>query len=165
MEFGELLANPVVQGALAPFLVALIVAAVLRNTRIAGLAIALAILATVTITIGWSFESMGSTRKLSILLLGAAALVLVGGLATEERAPLWELLLAMGVGLGSLWVAWNVIRQMEANGAVAGATVVLYGMALALSLAVAGLNAVRACAAALMLGLAAGGVEIGRAHV
>ena len=77
MDFNELLGNPAVQGALVPFVVALIAAGLLRSTRLTGLAVALGVCCTVYLTIGWSFESMSATRKLSILVLVTALLVLL----------------------------------------------------------------------------------------
>lgn len=161
MNTEELLANPAIQGAIIPFVVALIAALLLRNTRSAGLAIALGVLAAVTVTIGWSFESMGSTRKLSILLIAAAVVVAVVPALVTRHLPALELVLAAAAAGGVLWVASGVLRQMENNGPASGFVLTVY--ALALVLATSGAqrdDAVRATSGALMLGLAAGGVAL-----
>src|SRR6266705_6169758 len=67
----EMLANPAVQGGLAPFVAALIVAAFLAPFRLGGLAIVAAFATAVYFIDGFTFEPLTATRK--IILLGLAA--------------------------------------------------------------------------------------------
>ena len=157
MDFNELLGNPAVQGALVPFVVALIAAGLLRSTRLTGLAVALGVCCTVYLTIGWSFESMSATRKLSILVLVTALLVLLIEWFQPPRRLLLQAVLALLAGLGGLWMTFGVVRQMESGALLAGVAVVVFVAALVFSSAAASRDNVRASASMLMLGLGAGG--------
>src|SRR5437867_11842258 len=67
----EMLANPAVQGVLAPFIAALIVAALLAPLRLGGLAVVAAFATAVYFIAGFTFAPLTATRK--IILLGLAA--------------------------------------------------------------------------------------------
>src|SRR3989442_14389500 len=67
----EMLANPAVQGGLAPFVAALIVAALLAPFRLGGLAVVAAFATAVYFIAGFTFAPLTATRK--IILLGLAA--------------------------------------------------------------------------------------------
>ena len=67
----EMLANPAVQGGLAPFIAALIVAALLAPFRLGGLAVVTAFATAVYFIAGFDFAPLTATRK--IILLGFAA--------------------------------------------------------------------------------------------
>src|SRR5204863_197146 len=67
----EMLANPAVQGGLAPFIAALVVAALLAPLRLGGLAVVAAFATAVYFIAGFTFEPLTATRK--IILLGLAA--------------------------------------------------------------------------------------------
>src|SRR6267378_672803 len=67
----EMLANPAVQGGLAPFVAALIVAALLAPIRLGGLAVVAAFATAVYFIAGFTFSPLTATRK--IILLGFAA--------------------------------------------------------------------------------------------
>ena len=67
----EMLANPAVQGGLAPFIAALTVAALLAPFRLGGLAVVAAFATAVYFIAGFTFEPLTATRK--IILLGFAA--------------------------------------------------------------------------------------------
>ena len=56
----ELLQNPAVQAGVLPFIAGLVLAAFLRNTRQLGLAIAVAFVCAVGLTMGLGFESLTS---------------------------------------------------------------------------------------------------------
>ena len=71
-----LLNNPAVQAGVAPFAVALIVAASLQRSRLLGLAIGAALATVIALTIGFSFESLTSMRKMVLVGLIASLLVL-----------------------------------------------------------------------------------------
>jgi len=160
MDFNELLGNPAVQGAVVPFVVALIAAWLLRSTRLTGLALALGICCSVYLTIGWSFESMSATRKLSILVLVAALLVLLIEWLQPARRLLLQGVLALLAGLGGLWMTFGVVRQMESGALLAGVAVVVFVAGLVFSSAAASRDNVRDSAGMLMLGLGAGGFAL-----
>src|SRR5260370_9077416 len=87
----EMLANPAVQGGLAPFAAALIVAALLSPFRLGGLAVVAAFATAVYFVAGFTFSPLTATRK--IILLGFAAPVAALGLdfpfrPTRFRAPM-----------------------------------------------------------------------------
>src|SRR5438477_13045886 len=67
----EMLANPAVQGGLAPFIAALTVTALLAPFRLGGLAVVAAFATAVYFIAGFTFEPLTATRK--IILLGFAA--------------------------------------------------------------------------------------------
>src|SRR5256885_14679506 len=66
-----MLANPAVQGGLAPFIAALTVAALFAPFRLGGLAVVAAFATAVYFIAGFTFEPLTATRK--IILLGFAA--------------------------------------------------------------------------------------------
>src|SRR4051794_30141153 len=100
----DLLQHPAVQAAVLPFAVALGVAAVLRNTRQLGLAIAAAFLCAVALTMGFGFESLTSLRKLVLVGMGAAAVGIALELATREPRKALLGAVAAVVALATLWV-------------------------------------------------------------
>ena len=71
MSMQELLANPAVQGGVAPFVAGLIVAVLLGRFRLGGLAVVAAFATAVYFIAGFSFIPLSATRK--IILLGFAA--------------------------------------------------------------------------------------------
>ena len=71
----ELLNNPASQAGVVPFMVALVVAALLQRTRLIGLAIIGGLVAVVGLTMGFTFETLTGVRKLllAVLMAGAVA--------------------------------------------------------------------------------------------
>ena len=63
----DLLQNPAIQAGVIPFVVSLIAAAVLSRSRLTGLALVAGFAAVVGLTIGFTFESLTSTRKLVLV--------------------------------------------------------------------------------------------------
>src|SRR2546430_5320757 len=103
----EMLANPAVQGGLAPFIAALTVAALLAPFRLGGLAVVAAFATAVYFIAGFTFEPLTATRK--IILLGFAA-PLAGLLHRfafrPTRFEAWALALAGGAA--AAWVFWPI---------------------------------------------------------
>ena len=153
----EFLANPAVQGGVAPFIVSIVVALALQPLRLGGLAIAAAFLTCMYLVSGLQLAPLTATRKL--LLLGMAA-PLVGLLVDFAFKPnrAGAALLAAGAAAGALWAFWPVLAQKPAAQAwLMGAAAVLgVGFMVAFSqMRLAG-DPVRAAAAALAAGLGAG---------
>jgi len=152
----ELLQNPVIQSSAAPFVVALIAAAVFFPLRLAGLAAGAGFFATVWMMGNFGLAPLTATRKIVVVAAAAPALGVLADLAfkpARATAP------ALGIlfGAASVWVFWSVLAQK----AGAEAAMTAAGVALAVLATVAFTvslqdRPVRAGAAGLFLGLGAG---------
>lgn len=152
----EFLGDPAVQGAIAPFVVALIVVAALHRLRLGGLALVAALGTAVYFVAGFTFTPLTATRK--IFLLGFAAPI-VGILVDFAFKPtrIGAGALALGGAAAALWVLWPVLAQkgpaeawlLGGTAALTVAWLVGTGMTLAE-------QPVRGGAAALALGLGTG---------
>lgn len=116
----DLLNNPAIQGGVAPFVAALAAAALTMRSRLLGLAVGVAFVTVIALTIGFSFEVMTSMRKMIVLVLLACALVLVLELVAvpprlRVRGPL-----ALAAALGGVWLVSRVLAQQQMGAAVAG---------------------------------------------
>lgn len=121
----DLLANPAVQAAVAPFIVALVIGLLLRRLGViaAGLAIIAGLITTVMLTTGLAFQPMTSTRK---IILGSLCLPLVVLLLDWVRGRLpgsrgqTTLLTTITIMVPALllvatvdWVVWPVFMRQE----------------------------------------------------
>lgn len=154
----ELLNNPAVQGGLAPFVVALIVAELLQRMRLSGLAIIAGFAATVYLASDFSIEPLTAARKIVLLGLLAAALALPLMLFN----PRWlRPLLAVAGGTAAVWAMSRILQQQPA------APMLLWGGGCALYVGwlvfwMDGLGdaAMRAGSAGLALGMGTGGAAL-----
>ncbi|MBI3902170.1 MAG: hypothetical protein HY306_04405 [Nitrosomonadales bacterium] len=154
----ELLNHPAVQGGLAPFVAALIVAELLQRLRLSGLAIIAGFTATVYLASDFSFEPLTASRKIVLLGLASALLALpLGFIKADWLRPL----LAVAGGVAAVWVMQRILQQQEA------ASVVLWGVGCLLYVGwlvfwMDGLSdsPVRAGSAGLALGLGSGGAAL-----
>lgn len=153
----DLLSNPAVQGGVAPFMVALVVALLLRPLRLGGLAVLAAFLTAMYFVSGLTFTPLTATRKIVVLGISAP---LVGILADFAFKPtrIGAAVLALCAAAGALWTFWPVLAQKPAmEGWLLGASAVV---AIAFMVGYAQLylaeDAVRAGAAGLGLGLGTG---------
>ena len=148
--------NPVVQGAIAPFAVGLIIAAVLGRARLGGLAPPAAFCVAVALVEGLAFTPLTATRKIVLLALIAP----VAGIAIDVAARANRAVVAVaGVLCGALtvWAFWSVLRQKPlADAALLGGVAAVFVAWLVASMMTLGGRPVRAGAAALILGLGAG---------
>ena len=157
----QLLANPAIQAGVAPFLAALLVAAPLRGGRLLGLAIAAGFVVVIGLTIGFSFESLTSTRKL--VLVGFAAATGALGIELAALAPARALRggLATAAAVSAVWVALRILQQRETGTALLwGAAAAIYLALLTESALQVGDDGVRASATGLALGLGTGGLAL-----
>jgi hypothetical protein len=156
----DLLGHPAVAAALVPGVVALVVAFVLARTRWLSLAQAAGFIAAASIAVGWSFESLTSTRKL--VWIAAASVVLCAVIefgAARRRAAIGAVVVAAGTA--AVWMAWRLIAQKDAAPAVLSAVLVAGYVAAQVALHLrAGRDPVRASASAMVLGLATGVLAI-----
>jgi len=151
----DLLDNPLVQAAVAPFLVAFVVAVCLWRTRLIGLALSAALLMVVGLTIGFSFEVLSGQRKLVLVAIAATLALPVlefTPLLWRQRAR-WSA--AAAAGVAAVWTVLRVLQQHEAASALAEGSAAAVYMALLVgsTQAVADDMAITA-ASALGLGLA-----------
>lgn len=121
--------DPMVQAGVAPFVVALAVAALLMTVRSQGLpwlALVAALVTTLLLTTGIGFTPLSASRKVLLLVLLAPALGLVLDLAGVRAR--WLLpALSVALGLASAWVFQSVLSQAEgAQGWITGGGVALF---------------------------------------
>lgn len=115
-----LLENPAVQAAAAPFLVALVLAFILRRWQPVwqGLALMAGVLVTVWLTTGLSFQPLTSTRKIILCSLGLPFLALlfdgIGRSAGGRVASMFPSLVAAPLlASAAIWVAWPVLSRQH----------------------------------------------------
>jgi hypothetical protein len=107
--------DPMVQAGVAPFVVALLVAALLarvRLTGLVGLALVAALVTTLMLTTGIGFTPLSASRKVLLLVLLAplVGLVLdVAGVRHKALAPL----LAVLLGTATAWVFQSLLAQAD----------------------------------------------------
>ncbi|SCZ84777.1 hypothetical protein [Nitrosomonas mobilis] len=104
--------HPAVQSALAPFLVALMVAFLLDRIRLSGLAILAGFCTVVYLVADFNFESLTVTRKIILtgIVTGAIAPVLA-----SFPSP-WRMvryLLGAGAAVAALWIFWPILIQKQ----------------------------------------------------
>lgn len=152
----ELLQHPAVQGGVAPFVVALVVAAALGRTRYAWLAVVAAYATMVILTTGFSFSPLTAGRKIVLLtLVAAAAGIVIDALLPRARALAPALVAA--VGLAALWALWSILSQRQGlQFWLAVAALALFAAAMAMLLFRLRDEPLRAAAAGVGLGLATG---------
>lgn len=106
----ELLNHPAVQGGLAPFVVALIVAELLQRMRLSGLAIIAGFAVTVYLASDFAIEPLTAARKIVLLGLLSAGIALPLMLLN----PRWlRPLLAVAGGGAAVWVMLRILQQQE----------------------------------------------------
>lgn len=106
----ELLNHPAVQGGLAPFIIALIVAESLHRLRLSGLAVIAGFATTVYLVSDFSLEPLTSTRK--IVLMGLVSALLALPLQSSNWRPL-RLILAIAGGIATVWMSLRILQQQE----------------------------------------------------
>ena len=157
----ELLANPFVQGGLAPFVAALMVAALLAPFRLGGLAVVAAFATAVYFIAGFTFSPLTATRK--IILLGLAA-PLAGVVIDFAFQPTrFEAgMLALAGAAAAAWIFWPILAQKDFDrGLLLGGTAVLAtAWTIGFSHSRLAEDGVRAGAAGLALGAGTGAAAI-----
>jgi len=150
------LANPLVQGGIAPFVVGLVVVAVLAKARLAGLAVTAGFAVAVALASGLVFMPLTAIRKVALLgLLAPGVGVAVDFVLKRGRTP--TIPIALVCGALTVWVFWSVLRQKTLGEALlmGGGTALFVAWLVGSTLTLAG-QPVRAGAAAVVLGLSTG---------
>ena len=108
----NLLNNPVIQGGVAPFIVALLIAGIFMKVRIlAALAIPAGVLTAVLLTTGFHFDPLTSTRKIILLIMLTPLIGLVLDLFhAEENKKVGPVFYTLGF-ISLLWILWPVITR------------------------------------------------------
>lgn len=152
----EVLQHPAVHGGIAPFVVALIVAALLRKTRYAWLAIVAGYATQVALSTGFSFTPLSASRKILLLCLLVPFVGMVADKVFSRSRPV-VLALAVVAGVAAVWVFISVLSQREGVQAwFAAFGILLYAVAMASAVLSLRDDGVRTAAAGLGLGVAAG---------
>ena len=152
--------DPMVQASLAPFTVALVVAAALFKLRLGGLAAIAGFCTTVYLVGGLSFTPLTAMKKLLVVALAAPLLGLVADLAFKTTRAT-GIVLGVVAGAASAWVFWSVLAQKELTQALlAGGGVALFVAVTVCLMAMLEHDSLRAGAAGLGLGLGAGAAAI-----
>jgi hypothetical protein len=152
----EFLTNPVLQGGVAPFVVGLIVVAILGRAKLGGLALVAGFAVCVTLASGLTFTPLTALRKVVLLSLIAPAVGIAIDFVLKTGRTL-TVAVALASGALTVWVFWSVLQQKPAADAalLGGGIAVFVAWLVGWTLDLAG-QPVRAGAAALMLGLGTG---------
>ena len=153
----DLLNHPAVQGGLAPFVAALIVALVLGRARLAGLALVAAFCTTVYLVSGFAFEPLSATRKIVLLALAAPVIGILVDFAFKPTR-LGSAILALAAGAASLWVFWPILQQKDLRIALSmgGGSALFVAWLVGFSQGFLSRHPIRAGAAGLGLGIGVG---------
>ena len=148
--------NPAVQGGVAPFVVALAVAILLRRFSLSGLAVAAALATVAYFVNGLTLVPLTITRKILMLgLAGAGVGFVADALLKASRAR--TITLAVAAGACAVWAFWALLVQKPIGESVlqGGGVALFVGFTVAIFGALQS-QPVRAGSAALGLGLGTG---------
>lgn len=153
----DLLNHPAVQGGVAPFIAALIVALVLGRARLGGLAAIAAFCTTVYLVSGFVFEPLSVTRRIVLLALAAPVIGILVDFAFKPTR-LGNAILTVATGAATFWVFWPVLLQKDLNIVIlmGGGSAVLVAWLVGFSQNFLSAHPLRAGAAGLGLGVGVG---------
>lgn len=156
----EWLNDPMIQASLAPFVVALAVAALLFKLRLGGLAAIAGFCTTAYLAGGLTIFPLTATRKLLLLGFIAPALGLLADFAFKATRRT-EIVLGAAYGAASAWVFWSILVQKSGTEAllVGGGIAIFVAWTVGFSASLRE-DGVRAGAAGLGLGLGAGAAAV-----
>ena len=152
----EFLEHPAVQGGVAPFVVALVVAILLSRTRYAWLAVVAGYLTAVALSTGIALSPLTATRKVLVLAVAVAVIgIVLDRLGPKARAV--ASVLAAIAGAAAVWAFWTVLSQREGSALWTGViAVAAFAIVMAIALMSLRDDPLRAAAATFGLGLATG---------
>lgn len=159
VKLQQLLNNPAVQAGLAPFLVALITAALFQRVKLSGLAIIAGFAVTVYLASDFTIEPFTAARKIVLLGLISAALALLLTLLNLRR---FDSLLPVLGGAAAIWTVQRILQQQPLQAALVWGA----GCAAYVAILVWGMDKLsdkeplRAAGAASALGIGTGGAAL-----
>jgi hypothetical protein len=152
----EFLDHPAVQAALAPFLVAFVLAWALRPAKLSGLAVVAGFAVAVAMIAGVDLAPLTTTRKIFLVVLASPLLGIVIDLLVKSGASA-AASAALVLGGVTPWVFLNVLRQQEGAAPwMTGFGLALFSAWLAGSLVALRGDPARIGASAVALGLGTG---------
>jgi len=157
----ELLANPAIQGGVAPFVVAFIIALIfLRVNLIAGLVVVAGFSTVIFLTTGFSFSPLSSARKITLLVL----LVPVIGILLQLSGKFSDSIIKACYGLTALaivWLMWPVLNRNPLEELIPVLSYMIYAAwMMAIFMKMSELPAHTAGTAATAVGIAIGGCAV-----
>jgi hypothetical protein len=156
----EWLAHPLIQTAVAPFLVALLFAWPLRRLGGGSLALAAGLAVTVYLAIGFGLAPLTATRKIVIVGIAAFSVGLLLDVA-HARGRGVVIMLAVAGAACALWVLWPVLKQKEMSQALLfGGIIAAYVAWLVAWSDGLSRDSIKAGSAGLGLGLGSGGAAL-----
>lgn len=154
----ELLDHPAVQAGLAPFVLALVTALLLRRLRLSGLAVVAGFALTAYLVSGFALEPLTATRKLVWIGLAAGLLAMP---LTLMKGPFWRPLIAVFAAAAAVWMSARILQQQPTLQALQwGLGGALYVAWLVYWMDDLQSSAVRAGSAGLALGLGTGAAAL-----
>jgi hypothetical protein len=153
----DILAHPAVQGGVAPFVAALIVALVLGRVRLGGLSAVAGFSTAVYLISGFDFTPLTAMRKIVLLALAAPVIGILVDFAFKPTR-LVSAILALAAGSATVWVFWTLLQQKDFNSALlmGGSAALCVAWLVGFSLEALSPHPVRAGAAGLGLGIGVG---------
>lgn len=157
----DFLNHPAVQAGIAPFVLALVTAALLHRFRLGGLAVTAAFLTSAYFLVGFTFTPLSATRKIVLLSMAMPVAGLLVDFAFKPNR-LGSIILAAAAAAAALWVFWPVLAQKDPMTAWTMGASALGSVAFMTGFAQWQLNdePVRAGAAGLGLGIGLGATAI-----
>ena len=157
----DLLLNPAVQAAVAPFVAAFVVALLLARTRYLAAAVAVGLLMLLYLTIGFSLEPLTSVRRSIVVTLAASGLALgLEAAGVALRRPMIAALSA-AFGLASIWVVERIlVQQPPAAAWLAGLGAFVFVLALVAGALASGDDPLQASVVGVALGWGSGALAV-----
>jgi len=107
----ELLSHPAVQGGVAPFIAAIIIAGLFMKVNVfAGLAIVAGFATTIILTTGISFEPLSSTRKITLIVFLIPILAIILQLLRKDLTLVINVFYVLVIA-ALLWILWPVLKN------------------------------------------------------
>jgi hypothetical protein len=157
----DLLENPAIQAGALPFVVALLIALPLARTRYLSAATGSGVVLLLALTVGFSVVPLTAVRKAILLILAAIALALAIEAAGAALRRAFIGVIALAMGLATLWVLQRILGQAEGGVAwriAIGAS--LFVFVLAASVLLASGDPLRASVIGVSLGWGSGALAV-----
>ncbi len=158
----NLLAHPAIQGGVAPFIVAFLIALIfVRVNLLAGLAMVAGFVVVVFLTTGFSFSPMTSTRKLTLIVLLVPVVAFIFQLGNKYLETLIKVACIL-ISASLLWILWPVLIRGSIDEMLFPVlSYLIYAVwMVAMFMRMAELPAVTAGTSALACGIAIGGSAV-----